>query len=185
MKIRLGTLRSLIREAVHEKNGAMFGTREELDRSISDMDAETVADYDYVDSDTGEIYLERGKPAKSSSLHPQYGIDKQAARDAKTLADDARDQADEDDWYASQEDEKSAALAEYDQALDQWKEQCQGAARDLAFENPEFDAQTVASDMADGFFHQFPNWHKWARLLKLNHRDFKDLIVSDTFEAMG
>lgn len=80
MKITFKQLKQIIKEEVNryrlvevsETDDTVEGTRDELDRRISSMDPETISDKMYVDSETGEIYLDVGQRACTSYLHPQY-----------------------------------------------------------------------------------------------------------------
>ena len=106
MKTTIRQIKRLIREALREATGTMWGTKEELDHSISAMDPETIVDLDYVDVDTGEVYLEKGQSAGESRLHPEYARQAEVERVA-------RDQswADEEAQWAKEDAEEASYQA--------------------------------------------------------------------------
>jgi hypothetical protein len=71
MKIKLGKLRKLIRESVLIES-IVEVPYEELKSMIASMDPDEIATQDYIDTDSGEVFLEKGEPAKNSRLHPNY-----------------------------------------------------------------------------------------------------------------
>src|SRR5574342_1118518 len=66
----------------------------ELRRIISAMDPDEIANFDYVDEDTGEVFLQKGEKASQSYLHPAHKSEEQKP---KFQYDDADlDDAEED-----------------------------------------------------------------------------------------
>lgn len=176
MKITVGHIKRLIKEALELQP-------DELEETIAAMGPDDVAADDYVDSDTGEIVLEKGNLARSSLLHPQNIIDrqeKQRARDAELIA--MHDQWDKDDaeYEAEEERIKAGRIAEYEAAL---KEFAAGAA-DFVNDNPEVDPSGVATDMAENFFHVYVSWMTWARTLGISKEEMKGAVASECYEVM-
>ena len=87
-------------------------TAEELERVIGAMDPDQVADADYVDAETGEIVLEKGKKARTSGFNPGYEED-QVARFERSAAKRA-----EEDELWRQEDEALLDAEEFEGALE-------------------------------------------------------------------
>jgi hypothetical protein len=46
------------------------------------------------------------------------------------------------------------------------------------------DEQSVAMDAAAGFFHQFPEWKKWAVELNMRKEDVQSMIADLVYEAI-
>lgn len=170
-KESLSLLKRVIREYV-EKPMA------ELEPLIAALAPDDVADDDYVDSDSGEIYLEKDRKARTSQLHPQYVKDHQAKRKARSDAREqelaALDKEDEVDWEASQ----SSARSEFEMALQEY------VGGWISADIDERDVPGVASDAADNFFYLYPEWNRWAALLNMNKRDIKEAIVDYIHDAL-
>lgn len=159
----------------------------ELEKLIVAMGPDDVADDDYVDSDTGEIYLEKGRPARSSQLHPEYMRDhaaKRAARDEERAREDAEWAKEDEEWenekdrsYKEAEDAWIAALAEY---AGNWTDFKQSMGDDWDEDN----GQSAAMDAAGGFFHQFPEWQRWAAELGMKKADMQSAIADYVYEAI-
>lgn len=177
MKTTVRRIKLLIREALREENGVIWGTREELDRSISSMDPETVADSDYVDVETGEVYLEKGQLARISMLHPKHAEDRAAFSSLQNQLDDQEDAAeeaelDQSDAVQNARGEFEAAIAEFASSVD-----------DVASAHPDEDLEGLMSDIADGFFVQNPRWRAWATLLNMSRDDMKTYVAEMAYEA--
>lgn len=191
MKITIRKLKSLISEALQQKDGAYWGTYEELDRSISAMDPDTVADRDYIDIDTGEIYLDKGQQARMSFLHPKHAEDHAAYRkiqkdldDAEYEAEMAQLDAEEAQWAQEDAAEESRREAEINAARTEFEQAVQTFAQgalDYAGSEHEFDQ--IAMDMAENFFHTNPQWKIWSRLLGMSRDDMKSYVAEMAYEA--
>ena len=169
-------LKRLIKEVIYQ-------TETDLEETIAAMGPDDIAIDDYVDSDTGEIVLEKGKLARSCPMHPQYTIDrqeKQAARDAELIA--MHDEWDKDDaeYEAEEERIKAGRIAEYEAAV---KEFAEGAA-DFVSGNPDVDPSDVATDMAENFFHVNVSWMTWARTLGISKAEMKSAVSEACYEVM-
>lgn len=79
MKTTIKKLKSLIRETLQDDGRTVSGTEEEIDQSISHLDPDKIVDRDYMNSETGEIYLSKGEVARRSFLHPQNLKDREEA----------------------------------------------------------------------------------------------------------
>lgn len=178
MKTTIRNIKRLIQEALHEKDGAMWGTREELDQSISHMDPNSVADKDYVDIDTGEIYLEKGETAGTSMLHPQHDEDVAAYSNLQQQLDD-EEYADEEDEL-DQSDVVQNVRAEFDAAVAEFA----ASATDVTSTYPDEDPAGLMHDLADGFFVQYPRWRTWASLMNMSKQDMQSYVAEMAYEAV-
>ena len=173
MRTSIKNLRRVIQEEIE-------ATEPELRSIIAQMDPNQVADDDYFDTDTGEVYLEKGRRARSSELHPQYKLDrdeKRRARDIELAAEEESDRAEEEEW------ERSRA-----QAYEDAETAFQGAVREFASdwtgnEHSEHAAD-VAPDAAENFFYQYTQWKEWARMLGLSRDIIKSIVADEVYEAM-
>lgn len=189
MKIKVSNLRRLVREAIREDADVIWGTKEELDQSISHMDASSVAEKDYVDSDTGEIYLEKGNVASTSSLHPEYAPVRRPARRGKsnvTADDDAWEKEDED-WYDVRDNadelDRQKSQEEFDAAVKLFADGAKDYSSDLT--SDEMTPADIAPDMAENFFFNNPTWKHWANQLDMTRADMKSLVADMVYEAMS
>lgn len=155
----------------------------DLEATIAAMDPDSMAGDDYIDSDTGEIYLEKDRHARTSQLHPEYVQD----RSKKMASDEAARLADEEQWAT----EDVAYEAEQDRLREEAQEAFEASIRDFASnwssftkESPDTDPQDAASDAAEGFFYDYPEWRKWAKLLGMDQSSVKGSVVDHVYEAM-
>lgn len=169
MKISVKMLRNLIKEASND----MYASEDELDAAISKMKPDEVAFKDYVDNETGEILLGRGTKARTSRLHPQNAIDWKA----KYVEQD-RDYDEIDGFW--ERDRRAEAQASLDLAVKEFAKNW----TDFGSETPDVEPQDAASDAADGFFHEYPEWKQWMRQLNLTREDIKSYVQDMTYEAM-
>lgn len=173
MKTSIRQLKMMINEALHDKDGVTWGTYEDLDRAISHMDPDTVAEKDYVDSDTGEIYLEKGQQAKKSRLHPDW------VRTSKLRSWEAEGPDEDDDDEAIEFDPRETAQREFDAAVKSFAESCKDYdAKD------EYEVEQIVPDLAESFFVQNPLWRSWCRWLDMNRADMKSYVADMAHEAM-
>jgi hypothetical protein len=171
MKTTNNLLKLLIKEMIREETGIVWGTYDELNRSISAMDGDSIADKDYIDEETGEIYLDKGKMAKSSSLHPQYEVNAKI-----NMQQD--DQWGEEEDLIHEEDYRSKIQSEFDEAV-----------REFVLETSDneemVDPAGMAFDIAEGFFHKYSNWRVWASVLELTKADIHSAVAEAVYEAMS
>lgn len=170
----MNKFKRFILEALRDEGHTIFGSREELDRSISSMDADTIAEKDYVDEETGEVYLAMGKRAGWSQLHPDY----ERAQEEKRLARQARWDAEEAAWAVEDEayeieneNKRENAQREYNTAIENFVDET-----DMSeVESNDFDG--VIPDIAEGFFYEYSQWREWSSLLGISKATMKSLIV--------
>lgn len=183
MKLLFKNLQELIREALREDGDSFWGTEQELDRSVSAMDPDTVADHDYVDSDTGEVVLSRGELARKCRFHPQYLLDRQEKakeRQARLDAEEAQWELEDAEYEREEEEHKRQARIDLDAAVAKFAESC----KDYMIDNPDVDPSDIVSDIAESFFFQNPDWVSWAGLLGMSRRSIKSYVADMAYEAM-
>ena len=157
----------------------------DLEQKIKAMGADDVAEDDYVDSDSGEIYLEKGLKARTSQLHPEYVRDMQvrmaADREARRLEDEqwAKEDA---EWEAEQDRAKQEAQTAFDAAVREYAGNWTDWRQSMGDEDTE--EQSVAMDAAEGFFHQFPEWKRWAAELGMKKSDIQSMVADFVYEAI-
>ena len=175
--ISISSLKKLIKEALE-------APASEIAQVISSMSADDLAAKDYVDSETGEVVLGKGEKARTSSLHPQHKIDRkeaQSQRHARYLKDEEDWAKEDEEWELTKQKVKNDADAEYTAAV-----------REFAANWTEFkqehesdeDLESNASDAANGFFHDYPEWKHWAAQLRLSKNDIKSAVSEFVYEAM-
>jgi hypothetical protein len=128
------------------------GTKEEIQSLIAAMDPNDVAEDEYYDSETGEVYLASGQKAGSSWMHPSY----QKVQPLPMSLDDM------DEEPAGAEHDLDAAIHDYVSG----------------FEGESFDdPEGMAPDAADGFFALNPQWNTWATELGMTKADIKSHVA--------
>jgi hypothetical protein len=183
LRVTMGMVRQLIREADFvEKPTA------ELERIIAAMQPDEESQEDYVDIDTGEIVLEKGKKARTSPFHPQYTIDHQEHRKADAaawVAQKAQWAKEDEEWEAEKERSRNEAQVAFDAAIREyagnWTDWRQSMGHE---EDYGTDEQSVAMDAAAGFFHQFPEWKRWAVELGMKKEDIQSAVADFVYEAI-
>lgn len=167
-QIKVGDLRRIIREA--------YGTPEmveqpleQLRQTISAMAPNDIATTEYVDSDSGEIYLSKDELARKSVLHPQYAEDRaELARMRKKWAEeDAEDELEEDDYIQLASDVK-----EFASNWSNFEEESPG----------DISPEEAASDAARGFFVDYPQWRNGSN--EMSRSDILAWVVDEVYEAM-
>ena len=159
----------------------------ELEKLIAAMGPDDVAADDYVDSDTGEIYLEKDRKARTSQLHPEYVRDMQARtladREARRLEDEqwAKEDA---EWEEEQERSRQEADAAWNAALQEYAGNWTDFKQSMGDEWDDDNGQGAAMDAAEGFFHQFPEWKRWAAELGMKKADMQSTIADFVYEAI-
>lgn len=180
LRVTMGMVRQLIREAEGiEKPMA------ELEKLIAALGPDEPAPEDYIDSETGEFYLEKGHKARTSALHPQHVIDMQARtaadREARRLEDEqwAKEDA---EWEAEQDRSRQEAQTAFDAAVREYAGNWTDWRQSMGDE--EVEEQSVAMDAALGFFHQFPDWKRWAAELGMKKADIQSMVADFVYEAI-
>lgn len=162
--------RMMLRESLGD--GLVWGTEDELRNRIAQMEPDEIANNDYVDTETGEVYLDRGKPARSSHLHPQNKVDR-GIRDAARKAEHEKEEAEwatEDTWEAEQREAYDRAVREY---VEEWR----------GF-GTEHDPEGTAPDAARDFFNAYPEWQQWSRSLRISKREMQETLQDLIASAM-
>ena len=163
--------------------GTAEGTKEEIKAAISEMNPNDYSDFDYVDTDTGEIYLSQGRAARSSEFHPQYEIDlayDRAKKDERDRLDDEEYKKEDEEWEDKKRTDFDLMEKEYKDAIrrfaDDWM--------DYSLEETGVSAEDAASDAATSFFYQFPEWKNWARQLQITKQDIHSAVTDWVYHAM-
>jgi len=128
------------------------GTKEEIQSLIAAMDPNDVAEDEYYDSETGEVYLASGQKAGSSWMHPSY----QKVQPLSMSWDDM-------------DEEPTGAEHDLDSAIHDYVSGFEGE----SFEDPE----GMAPDAAEGFFALNPQWKTWATELGMTKADIKSHVA--------
>jgi len=166
-------LRNLIKEASND----VYASEDKLKAMISKMSPDEVAFKDYVDNDTGEIMLSRGEKAKTSRIHPQNEIDWEAEQQEKQAKQD-RDYDEIDKFW--ERDHRAETQALLDSAVKEFAKNWIDYGSDM----PGVEPEDIASDAAEGFFHEYPEWKQWMKRLNLTREDIKSYVQDMTYEAM-
>jgi len=183
VKLTLGELRRAINEVVQDSSGTRWGSRDELQRLIAMMDPDDVADKDWVDDESGEVVLEKGAKARSSTLHPQHAEDMDvidAARDVERAAEMAQLDAEDAAYEEARLGERDRLLAEYDAAVREFAGNWTHFKSEMADVSPE----DAAPDAAEGFFYAYPKWKQWARAAGIGRPEMKSTVQDFVYEAM-
>lgn len=161
----------------------------ELEPIIAAMGPDDLADDDYIDSETGEFYLEKGRPARSSELHPEYGRDRVAARvvrDEENAREEAEWAKEDEEWENEKARSKQEAEAAWMAALSEyagnWTDFKQSMSAD--FDGEGDMGSTAAFDAALGFFHHYPDWRRWAAELGMKKADMQSAVADFVYEAI-
>ncbi len=181
--VTIKSLKKLIKEALE----TITASSNEIAQMIGAMPAHGVALQDYVDSETGEIYLEKGDRARKSSFHPQYAIDRAENRNQQKLRDDLEDQEwakEDEEWENTQQKVRADADNEYTAALREFAENWTEFKQEYGAEDEKVDLESSATDAAAGFFHHYPEWKHWAAQLHLSKDDILSAVSEFVYEAM-
>lgn len=184
LRVTMGMVRRMLREAEGdwvEKPVA------ELERIIAAMDPNEESTEDYVDADTGEIVLEKGKKARTSPLHPQNVIDhqeKRKARDAEWERQEAEWAKEDEEYEASKERARQESQEAFDKAVRDYASNWTDFRQSMGDEWDDDMGQSAAMDAAPGFFHQYPEWKRWAAELGMQKEDIRSMIADFVYEAI-
>lgn len=179
MKIRLSQLRRIISEEVRKSlaeglaAAALEMTPSEAEAFIASKDLGEIVEQDIIDSETGEIYVEAGKTYSDAYIHPQHSR-KTPASNAGIYADD------DDDEIMSDISRSKDVHAEFTAALEEFASNYEGFSKDVS----DVDPQDAASDIGLNFFHSYPQWKEWARVLDLTKADIQSAAAEYAYEAM-
>lgn len=187
MKITLNKLKQVVVEEIQRLNEAteedpdkftIYGTREELDKRISSMDPFTVAEDDYVDSDTGEVYLARGEPAMSSSLHPQHQ-DQSGSRGMNSWSEDDQMDFDAENAEAAITYDSVNAHDDLVALINDFADGHHGLDKEL-----NVAPEHAAPEHADSFFLLRPEWRELAMQANLSKRAVREIVIDSVYNAL-
>ena len=171
--------KNVVREAAHDDEKYM--SEDDAETFIASMDGDAIAKYSVIDEDTGEIYLEEGQPFNTSRLSPDYvNINRNKFGKRIEPVGDVEEEDEEEDYWDLKEKERLALEAEYRNALQEF---CSNWTN-FQEEMPDTSPEDAASDAADGFFFQYPQWKNWARSLEMTRQSMKAAIADYVYEAM-
>lgn len=151
--------------------GAKEMTGAEAEAFIASRDPNETVEQDIIDSETGEIYVEKGRTYGSSYLHPE--------RHARKKVPAAMDDSD-DDEIISDIGRSKEVHAELTSALEEFASGWEGFSDDMS----DVDPQDAAADAALSFFHMYPQWKDWAGSLGMSKVDIQRAAADYAYEAM-
>lgn len=161
MKITIGQLKRVIKEAVRKEGGMM--SRSDIADTISSAEPGEVALEDFLDDETGEIVIEKGQTFLDSS---DQELD-------VPFDDDLNDDFGGEDFSGSAAPELDAKIASFIDGLS-------------GYVGDEVDS-TSAFDLADSFMARKSEWVHLARELGLSHEDVKMKVaemISDELSVL-
>ena len=138
---------------------------------IASKDPNDTVEQDIIDSETGEIYAEKGRTYGSSYLHPE----RHAQKKAPAVMDDS-----DDDEIMSDIGRSKEVHAELTSALEEFAAGWEGFSADMS----DVDPQSAAADAALSFFHMYPQWKDWAGSLGMSKADIQRAAADYAYEAM-
>ena len=163
-KLNEATLRKIIREAISDATPEFLGTIEEIEAEFAKMSPEEIATKDYIDSESGEIYLEVGQAVGESPLI------KQKQNSYYNLHQDEYEDEQFEDETAQAQEELDGAIASFVADV-KWD-------HDMTEDDMSEDA---ALDIADAFFHENPDWQRWCSILGISKQTVKMMVAEMIF----
>lgn len=160
-KITVGALRRIIRETVASE--MVQQPLDQLRKTISAMSPNDVATTEYVDTDSGEIYLSKGDLARDSVLHPQH------AADREELARQRKKWAEEDS--KPQEERLRRDVQKFASNWSKFTE-----------ESDDIPPEDAAHDAALIFFTYFPQWKDGSE--DMTYDEILSWVIDEVYEAM-
>ena len=152
--------------------GAKEMTGAEAEAFIASKDPNETVEQDVIDSETGEIYVEKGRTYGSSYLHPE--------RHARKKAPASMGDLDDDDEIMSDIGRSKDVHAELTSALEEFASGWEGFSADMS----DVDPQSAAADAALSFFHMYPQWKDWAGSLGMSKADIQRAAADYAHDAM-
>lgn len=180
MKVRVGVIRRLVREAIGSDH---YMGEEEARQHIMDMDGDEIVDTDIVDEQSGEIYLKQGDSYDESPWSPDHKVNTRRAGRDEVYAQRAgvwKEYHAEDGELDNEVDEIETARKAYRQALHDFT----SSLTNFADDSPEMNPADVSYDIADNFFREYPEWRVWAKILDIEPHFFRDNIADYAYDAM-
>jgi len=158
MKVKVKELRRIIREYVEL-------SPDEAREKLSTLSPEDITDEDWVDADTGEIYLQPGDQYVKHPLHPDYSTP------ARKLSSSFED---------SEEFSENSAQNKWNKAAQEYAESW----TDYSGGEEDDELQGAAFDAAQGFFSLHPEWKSWSVELGMSKSDMMSAMSEFIYDAM-
>lgn len=157
-------------------------TQGEAEAYISSQDPGTVADEDIVDSETGEVFIEKGDLWGSSFLHVSYQR-KEREKLARAQIDRERKARRREDLTRlfqgrGRDAAESAWQAALDDYVSNWGPE---SLEDLG----GISAEAAAQDGVDSFFYEYPEWRQWAEKLDMSKADMRSILADYVYDAVA
>lgn len=197
MHISIRDLKRIVVEAVRKHERYVPGA--DAEEMIASADGDAIVPYDIIDEETGEVYLKAGDAYNESPFSPDHRVDRQRAQRDEEYAKRVglwdelhkpdEDDDDEEDYFDKLDREEREAQEEWREACKEYATNWQGWAYEHVEEygedvDPDQAAQGSASDAADGFFHEYADWRRWARAMRMSRTDMKEAIADFVYDAM-
>lgn len=176
VKVRVRTLKESVRDSLLREYIEMDEL--EASRFIASKASSDIAADDIVDEETGEIYIEKGKPYGSSILHPDEAGRAEEYR-AKRFSDlDAEDDDGDFDPYDDGSNPQAELEALIRDFASTWEDS--GILDDLGS-----SASDIAHDAAESFFWQNQDWKKLADAVGINKGDLYGWVADEVYSALS
>lgn len=132
-------------------------TGEEAAAFIASKDPNDTVEQDVIDSETGEIYAEKGRTYGDAYIHPQHSRKRPAS---VPYEDDVTDQF-------------QYAVKEFSQNF-------------LGMDLSELgvEPEDAVHDLAANFFYEYPQWEEWADELGMSKSEMNSAVAESIYEAL-
>ncbi len=177
MKITVGRLKNLITEA--GRSDERYVSEDEAKEIISNADGDAVSKQDIIDEDTGEIYISAGDSFNKSPWNSDYVAPKRGPKRGP-IVDEPEDEEPEEDWFEADRIRRKGLEDAYRAAVKEFAEQFTS----FQEESPDITPEDAASDVAENFFHEYPEWRDWATALQMSRTAMKEAITDYVYDAM-
>jgi hypothetical protein len=139
---------------------------------IASQPADETVPQDIMDPETGEIYIEAGKTYGDSYHHPDFK--------ASPKPSAFRDYDEDDEEHA--EDEEQDPHDQFNDALKEFSKNF----FDMGMNLEELGAspEDAAHDLGANFFHDYPQWKKWANALGMSKAEVQSAAAEAAYEAL-
>jgi hypothetical protein len=168
MKVSVKELKRIIREYIEL-------SPEEAREKLSSLPSGDITDEEWVDADSGEIYLNPGDSYGKHPLHPEFISPTRQRSNIDLDDDEVSDSSAHNKW--------TTAVQEY---VENWTDYGSNAApgEDELQMDDEGDLQGVAMDAADSFFSLYPQWKGWSVEMGMSRSEMKSAISEFIYTAM-
>jgi hypothetical protein len=142
-----------------------YMTKNQILDLLDHSDPHDVAEFDYVDVDTGEVYVEKGQTFGDSNLHPWKKFDKLLVKSPQ-LGVNNNDEIPLK-LVGKYGDSFEHVELDYRKAIDEF-------AANYGSDFPsDIDVTDSAWDIADNFFFEYPDWKMWSEVLMISKEEMK------------